>query len=196
MSGRRLNKEELLAELKLVEAAKVNPRHFGVLYERYYRQIFLFVYKRVDNEDICGDITSQVFLKAMVNLKKYTFKGVPFSAWLYRVASNEVNMFFRSTKASRTISMDKSDIERLMESTKENESLDLKEHFQDSLLEVLDGLKEEELQIIELRFFEKRSFKEVAYILGIQENNAKVKVHRIIGRLRKKMLDKAGGRNE
>ena len=83
-----------------------------------------------------------------------------------------------------------------MESTKENESLDLKEHFQDSLLEVLDGLKEEELQIIELRFFEKRSFKEVAYILGIQENNAKVKVHRIIGRLRKKMLDKAGGRNE
>ena len=75
-----------------MEAARDNPAAFGVLYEKYFRQIYLFVFRRTDDEDIAADLTSEVFLKAMLSLKNLKFQGVPFSAWLYRIASNEINL--------------------------------------------------------------------------------------------------------
>ena len=89
-----------------IEEAKKNPARFGVIYERYYQQIFLFVYKRLADEENTADVCSQVFLKAMLSLKKYKFQGVPFSAWLYRIAFNEINQFFRNTKSERVIGME------------------------------------------------------------------------------------------
>lgn len=193
MPPKRLNKEELLAELKLVEAAKANPSRFGILYERYFKQIFLFIIKRVEDEDICADITQQVFLKAMVNLKKYQFKGVPFSAWLYRIASNEVNMFFRANKNQRTITLEPESVFNMMEIASKGENQpQLRDHYETALIEVLDNLEDGDIQLVELRYFEKKSFAEVGFILGITENNAKVRAFRILKRLKKKLLDKAG----
>lgn len=191
MSRRNLTKEEILQEQKQVEAAKKNPERFGVLYDKYYRDIFLFVIKRCGEEELAGDLVSQVFLKAMLNLKKYKFKGVPFSAWLYRIASNEVNQYFRKTKNDRTVSLEKDGIERLMEQADESGG-GLRDDYQQVLVETLSEMKEEEVQIIELRFFEKLPFSEVGFILGITENNAKVRVYRILERLKKKLLQKAG----
>ncbi|MEM7039231.1 MAG: sigma-70 family RNA polymerase sigma factor, partial [Bacteroidota bacterium] len=110
----RLTETQLRQELHQIEAAKKEPARFGVLYERYYKQIYLFVFKRCGDQDAAGDICSQVFMKAMLNIKKYQYKGVPFSAWLYRIASNEVNQHFRNKKGDRTISMEKSQIDRVM----------------------------------------------------------------------------------
>lgn len=200
----RLTENQLRQELGQIEAAKKNPAGFGVLYEKYYRQIFLFVFKRTGNEEVAGDVVSQVFLKAMLNLKKYQYKGVPFSAWLYRIASNEVNQHFRNKKGERTISMEKSSIDHLMgmaENSGEQGGFfdsdeDFSEMYQEVMLETLQEMKEEEIQIIELRFFEKRPFKEVSFIMGITENNAKVKVYRILERLRKRLRKKLGGSYE
>ena len=89
LERQRLNETQLQQELRLVEDAQSDPRKFGVLYEKYYKQIYLFVYKRTGEQDIAGDVTAQVFMKAMVSLPKYSYRGVPFSAWLYRIASNE-----------------------------------------------------------------------------------------------------------
>jgi len=189
----KLTEKDLLQELKQIEAAKKNPERFGLLYNKYYKQIFLFVYKRTDDPDICADVTSQVFLKAMLNLKKYTYRGVPFSAWLYRIASNEVNQFFRNKKSDRVVSMDKSDMERVFGMVDEMPDDDTRELFREVLLETLEEMKPEEVQIIELRFFEKRPFAEVGYILGITENNAKVRVYRILERLKKRMKKKLEG---
>ena len=192
----RLTENQLRLELRQIEAAKKEPARFGVLYEKYYRQIFLFVFKRTGEEEAAGDIVAQVFMKAMLNLKKYQYKGVPFSAWLYRIASNEVNQHFRNQKSERTISMERSHIDLVMGQVEEEPEDDFKELYLEVVLETLQEMEEDEVQLIELRFFEQRPFKEVAFILGITENNAKVRAYRIIGRLKKRLQKKLGGSYE
>lgn len=86
---------QIQLEQETVEAAKSDPAKFGLLYEKYFRQVFVFVFRRIGDEEQAADIVSNTFLKAMLALPKYVFKGVPFSAWLFRIASNEVNMYFR-----------------------------------------------------------------------------------------------------
>lgn len=181
--------EDLRLELAIVEAAKTDPGKFGMLYEKYYRQVFVFVFRRIGEEEQSGDIVANTFLKAMLALPKYTFKGVPFSAWLFRIAANEINMFFRKTKKERIVSLDKSDLGSMIGESGENDS----DENQKLLLKALSTLADEEMQIIELRFFEKRAFIEVGEIMGITENNAKVRTYRILDKL-KQILTKAGGR--
>mgnify|MGYP001950421784 CR=1 FL=1 len=80
---------------KLVLLAQKDRNAFGLIYDKYFERIYLFVYKRVQDEAKAGDICQEAMLKAMFNIKKYENRGAPFSAWLYRIASNEVNLFFR-----------------------------------------------------------------------------------------------------
>lgn len=80
-------------EQKLIEKAKQNSADFSPLYELYYKPIFLFVLRRLSDKELAADVTSQVFLKALQGISKYVSQGVPFSAWLYRIAINEVSMF-------------------------------------------------------------------------------------------------------
>src|SRR5580704_5978689 len=87
---------ELLNEQRAIEDAKSNPARFEVLYNRYYEPILQFVYKRVEGKEVAFDITSQVFLNAMLNMKGYKFMGMPFSSWLYRIALNEINQLYRT----------------------------------------------------------------------------------------------------
>lgn len=189
----RLSQDQLQQELRLIEAAKGDRRRFAPLYERYHKQIFLFVFKRTGQEDVAGDLVAQVFLKAMNNLDRYTYRGVPFSAWLYRIASNEVNQFFRNKKGDRVVSMQREQIERVVGVLDDSSNEDNTEYYVRVMLETLKEMKPAEVEIIELRFFEQRPFKEVAFIMGITENNAKVKVYRILERLRKRLQKKIGG---
>lgn len=188
-----VTEQQIREELKIVEEAKVRPERFGVLYEKYYKKIFQFIYKRVDDEEVAGDLTAQTFVKAMVNLPKYEFKGVPFSAWLYRIAGNEVNQHFRDNKGERTVSIERNEMTRVLRMAEEG-TQEFTEEDVAMLMETIQELGPDEVQILELRFFEEKPFKEVAYILGITENNAKVKVYRIVERLKKKMMKKAEGR--
>ena len=190
MDFRHHSKQAILIELKLVEAAKQDPSRFGPLYERYYKPIFLFVFKRCGSEEISADICSQVFLKALVNLPRYKFKGVPFSAWLYRIASNEVSQYFRDKAGQRVVSLDQGGLERMQGFLDEVEGSGITENLRQALIDVLEILAEEDLLAIEMRFFENRSFKEVAYILGITENNAKVRVFRVLKKMKKALLER------
>jgi RNA polymerase sigma-70 factor, ECF subfamily len=178
-----LTAQQIQEEYLLVRAAQKNPRRFSALYERYYRQIYLFVYKRVDDEENTADVASQVFLKAMLNLEKYQFKGVPFSAWLYRIAINEVNQFFRETRNQRTVSIDSESLPMLMEEVAEPSN----EAAIQRMLVVMQSLSPEEVQLVELRYFEKMPFREVAEIYNITENNAKVRLYRILEKMKKLM---------
>ena len=181
MRGIHQTEPEIRQELKVIETAKKDSRAFGLLYEKYYKPIYLFVYKRVDGKDTTEDLTSQVFLKAMVNLPKYQFKGVPFSAWLFRIASNEINLYFRTSQKQRAVNLEEGGIDRLADGITKDDDIDKVA----LVVKCINTLSEKDLEIIELRFFEKNSFKEVAYILGIKETNAKVRVHRIIEKLKK-----------
>lgn len=186
MSIYHKSNNDIALELKEIEQAQLNPEKFAVLYDRYYKPIFLFVFKRVNDENSTADITSVVFLKALVNIKKYQYKGVPFSAWLYRIAFNEINMYFRKSNADRFVSMEHSGISNLLSEVKEETASEA----QNRMMNVIKKLNIEDLQLLELRFFEEHSFAEVAQIVGITENNAKVKVYRILDKLKKLMGNK------
>ncbi|UZR93903.1 RNA polymerase sigma factor [Chondrinema litorale] len=175
---------DLQEELAIINQAKNNPEAFGLLYEKYYKEIFIYINKRIDNLSISSDLASQVFLKAMTHLPKYQFKGFPFSSWLYKIATNQVNQYFRNSKNQRVISIDDFYVNKIFSELEDRQDIKQKEQTP-LLVQLLNMLDESELQILELRFFEEKAFKEVAYILDITENNAKVKTYRIIEKLKK-----------
>lgn len=166
-----------------IQAAQDNPALFRPLYNRYFDPIFRFIFRRTNDESLSADICSMVFLKAMQRLKDYRFKGVPFSAWLYRIASNEIAQHYRQTQKNRVVSMEETNITDMFEEMNESEN----EDHRSNLILALDSLKPNDLQLIEMRFFEQRPFKEIADIVGITESNAKVKTYRILERLKKKL---------
>jgi RNA polymerase sigma-70 factor, ECF subfamily len=174
--------KQLLLEEEVIRKATENPESFRILYEKYYRQIFLFILHRVGQKDHSADIASQVFLKAMVNLKRYEFRGLPFSSWLYRIAVNECNTFFRKNKRERLVVLKNEHVENLYD---EMFGENIQEELRIKLPLILEKLKPNELQLIELRFLEGRPFKEVADILNITETYAKVRTYRILDKMKK-----------
>ena len=176
--------EEVISEeLRIIRLSQEDPNNFAPIYLKYHDQIFLFINKRIDNLDLTADLTSRVFLKCLNNLPKFKFQGVPFSAWLYRIAINEINGFFRSKKNfTRTVSINDFQIETLMSEIDYSEPL-LDSHILVPIL--LEQLNENEIQFIELRFFENRSFKEIGFLLGLTEVNAKIKTYRVLKKLKK-----------
>ncbi len=168
-------------ELEWIQKAKTNPGDFAPLYTKYYSAIYKYIYQRMDDIDMAGDVTSQVFIKALQNIHKYEFRGVPFSSWLYRIAKSELNQAFRDNAALQTVNIDTQSIGHFIDDFEEE---DLEEQ-KVKLKHALSQLKADELQMIELRFFEKRSFKEIGEIMDMTENNAKVKSFRTLEKLKK-----------
>ena len=179
---------EIEAEWDLVQKAQKDPALFAPLYTKYFKPIFLFVLRRLQEEDLAADLTALVFSKALYNLHRYSHKGVPFSAWLYQIALNEIQGHYRQSKKERVVSFSSEALLLLSHDISESEDSALKEEREQQLLQSLEILSEEEMGYIELRFFEGRSFKEIADIKQVTENNAKVKTYRIIERLRKIIL--------
>ncbi len=182
-----VSQEAMQAEWLEIQGAQRSPALFRPLYNRYYDPIFRFIFRRTANEEIAADICSQVFLKAMQRLNKYQFKGVPFSAWLYRIASNEVAQHFRNSQKNPVISINERNFNHLASELDEPKN----EELRNLLIQSLDDLKPNDVQLIELRFFEERPFKEIADILEITESNAKVKTYRLLEKLKKMMLKKS-----
>ena len=181
--------EEIEDELLSINKAKQDPRHFAVLYEKYYKTIFLYIYRKVNDMDLAGDLTSEVFSKALSSIKNYEFKGIPYSAWLYRIAANEANMHFRKTNKREIIYIDEQSIYLLNESSEEPSDED---DYLKLLPHCLERLKTEEIQLVQWRFFENKAFKEVGQIMNMTENNAKVKTYRILEKVRKWMQEMKG----
>lgn len=173
------------AEEDLILESQTDPEAFKPLYEKYFKRIFLFVLHRVEDKQLAADLTSQVFLKALLNLKRFTFRGLPFSAWLFRIALNECNDHFRKSKRYRIVTIEDNVIEGLHDEMTANTG---QEDLRKQLPAILSKLSVEELQLIELRFFEQRPFKEVSDIIGITETYAKVKVYRILQKMKKFFL--------
>lgn len=176
-----MSESEIQAELAILERAKNNPEHFGPLYEKYFDRIFYFVLRQVDDEELAGDLCSQTFVNALHHLPRYEFRGLPFSAWLYRIASNEVNKHYRKTKGKRVFSIEEAKVKELADRTDEGWDEDLIQR----LLAYMKDLPTDMLQVLELRFFEDKDFKEIAFILEMTESGAKMRTYRALDKLRK-----------
>ncbi len=168
-----------ISEVEEIEQAKQDARKFEPLYLRYYEPIIKFVYKRVEDIDDCREITAVVFSKAINNISSYKYQGFPFSSWLYRIAINEVTQFYRDKTKLRIISLSDKNLNNVIEDSGEN-GKELIVVLKKALL----YLNEEELNLIELRYFEERAFSEVGEIIGISEGNAKIRTYRVLDKLK------------
>jgi RNA polymerase sigma-70 factor (ECF subfamily) len=176
--------EQLDSEKALIQKAQTGIEHFEPLYNQYFEQVFRFVYQRVNSKDEASDITSQVFLKALLNIKKFEIRKVPFSAWLYRIAINEISSYYSLTKKNRVVNIDTAQLGNIFDDSEINDN----EERIEKIAHALKHLTGNDILLIEMRFFEDRPFKEIADILKMTENNAKVKVYRLIDKLKLQIL--------
>lgn len=175
------NDKQLTQEQQVILLAQQDRKNFQPLYEKYFDQIYWFILKRIGSESLSGDICQQVFFQAMVALPKYRFQGFPFSSWLYRIALNEVNQYYRKSKKARYVEIEE---EHLMDMVEEVE-FDTETVDPDALVEkLLAHLNPEELSIIEMKYFEGKGFREIGEILSLKESACKVRAHRILKKLR------------
>lgn len=172
---------ELEKEREIIERSRKDPRAFGELYEKYFDRIFNFIYRRTDDEELAGDLCSQTFISALNHLSTYEFRGVPFSAWLYRIAGNEINKHYRKNKRKSVFSIEEIRVRELI--SQSDESWD--EELIQKLINFMKDLPTDMLQVLELRFFEDKDFKEIAFILDITESGAKMRTYRALDKLRK-----------
>ncbi len=175
-----LSEEELNQEKEWIAAAKQNPENFGLLYDKNFEAIFNYIYRRTGDESLTSDLTSQTFLKALQNLKKYEFKGIPFSAWLFKIASNEINKYYNNTKKRVRFSLEENRFREILEETTEKYD----ENIKNQLIKALEDLPSDMLLALEFRYFEEKSFKEIAYILDVSESGAKMRIYRALEILR------------
>lgn len=166
-------------EKQQIEDSKADPQCFEPLYIRYYEPILRFVYKRIEHLDDVREVTSIVFTKALTNINSYKDQGFPFSSWLYRIAINEINQFYRDSNKIRVISIDEKGIDTIAEETGNS-----KEELISTLQKALLHLSAEDFMLLELRYFENRPFSEVGQLLNITEVNAKIKTYRILEKLK------------
>jgi RNA polymerase sigma-70 factor (ECF subfamily) len=180
VSKHHVTEEQMNLEEKQILAAQANPQKFAVLYEKYFEGIFNCVYHRMDDMENSRDITQQVFIKALKNIHSFKQQGFPFSSWLYRIAINEVNQYYRDSKKTITVNIESNRVYDIIDSLEE----DSLEQYHDQLIKEMGYLPEDEIQLLQMRFFEKRSFREIGEIINITENNAKVRTYRLLDKLK------------
>jgi RNA polymerase sigma-70 factor, ECF subfamily len=151
-------------ERLLVEAAQKDPVRFAELYEIHFERVYLFVARRVGDRDVAEDLTSDVFHKALANLKQFEWQGAPFGAWLLRIAANAVTD--RGKRSGRELSFadppeisTQSDMEQIEDGAR--------------LFRLVNDLPEDQKQVVVMRFAEERSIREIAGKLGRSEGAVK-----------------------
>jgi RNA polymerase sigma-70 factor (ECF subfamily) len=166
-------------ERLLVEAAQSDPLEFDALYELHFERVYGFVAGRVRDRATAEDLTSEVFYKALANLKSYEWRGVPFAAWLLRIAANAI--IDRRQEASRMYSLPEEPADRSVH-------LDTRaiEH-RARLLRLVGQLPETQRRVVHERFVDQRSIREIAKRLGKSEGAIKQLQLRALVRLRAQM---------
>lgn len=166
-------------ERLLVEAAQSDPARFDALYELHFERVYGFITGRVYDRATAEDLTSEVFYKALANLKSYEWRGVPFVAWLLRIAANAV--IDRSQHASR-----EHPIQNDPPDPGFKPDMRVIEH-RARLFQLVKRLPETQRRVVQERFVDQRSIREIAERLGKSEGAIKQLQLRAIERLRAQM---------
>jgi RNA polymerase sigma-70 factor (ECF subfamily) len=164
-----------------VDAARKDPGQFAVLYEANFERVYAYVARRVKGRAEVEDLVSEVFRRALSGLHGYEARGAPFSAWLLRIAANAV--VDRARRARRRAAAP-ADAE-LVHEPSEPERVDAESRAQ--LFRLVAALPADQRRVIELRFAEERSIREIAGLLGRTEGAVKQLQLRALAALRKKI---------
>jgi RNA polymerase sigma-70 factor (ECF subfamily) len=158
-------------EVKLVKRAKTDPTAFGVLYERYVGRIYNYVYYRTGDYHEAEDLTARTFQRAMTHIAHYRERGVPFSAWLYRIAHNLVANWHRDRSRRPVSSLDGVVLPGL--SHERPEAVTESNQDREQLLAAIRRLPPERQQLLILKFVERMSNAEVGKVMGRSEGAVK-----------------------
>ena len=159
---------EQAEERLLVEAAQKDPARFAELYEINFERVYAFVARRVGDRDAAEDLTSEVFHKALANLRRFEWRGAPFAAWLLRIATNAIAD--RAQRAGKELAVDDPPETRVDATA----IVDLEEvEHQAQLFRLVEKLPADQRRVIAMRFAEDRSIREIARELGRTEGAVK-----------------------
>lgn len=175
------------AEEELLRKIHADPKQFGVLFDNYYQRIFGYVFRRVIDYDLARDITAETFLKAFLKIKSFQWKGISISSWLYRIATNEVNQFFRKKKYNpeKLGSIISGEFLLMHDSAREELEEELARHEEFVRVQKqLKNLDTKYQEVIALRFFEGKDNKQIAEILDKPEGTVKSLLSRAIEKLK------------
>ena len=176
------NKEREADERLLVEAAQKDPACFAELYENNFERVYAYIVRRVGDRAETEDITSEVFHQALANLKRFEWRGIPFAAWLYRIAANLISDRWQRTNREQ-VADEPEQIESVQANSKEFEEV---EH-RATLYRMVDTLPAEQRRVVVLRFVEEKSIKEVAREIRKTEGAVKQLQFRALTTLRARM---------
>ena len=169
-------------EVALSLSAQGDRQAFGSLYERYVGRIYSYIYYRTGNQPDAEDLTARVFYRALHHISHYQQRGLPFSAWLYRIAHNLVANWHRDNSRRPEVSLD--DCLWLHQPGEHPEGMLLKTEETERLLKVLHKLPPDRQQLLILKFVEHLSNVEIGQIMGRTEGAVKSLYHRTLLTLR------------
>ncbi|MFZ4663690.1 MAG: RNA polymerase sigma factor [Caldilineaceae bacterium] len=172
-------------EAALVERAKADPAAFGILYERYIDRVYAYIYHRVGNAQDTEDLTARTFYRALDKLHTYEDRGLPFSAWLFRIAHNLVANWHRDRGRRRFLSLDK-----LWSHSKEGDTPEEqieREENHAALWDAIDRLPEERRNLLLYKFGSRLSNLEIGELLQKSESAIKSLYFRTLSTLRKEL---------
>jgi RNA polymerase sigma-70 factor (ECF subfamily) len=177
------------SEEQLIERAKVDEVAFGQLFDMYYPKIFNYILRRTGHVQLAQDLASETFFKAFNKRSSFTWRGVSFGAWLYRIATNEIKMQGRKTTSLsfETLyaesGLDVASPANLAEELLEAERLMQLEVDAKRLREALAALPEKYREVVALRFFGEKKIGDIAVVLGKREGTVKSLLSRAMDKL-------------
>lgn len=186
---------ELLDEQELVEEAKRDANAFGCLFERHYDKIFNYALQRTSNAEIARDITAETFFKALKNIRTFMWKDVPFSAWLYKISTNEIAAYYRKG-VYRVTSMDDLMVKGFDFASPfnlEEEMITAEKVLKDQndlqwCREAIKELPQKYQDVIALRYFADKKINEIAMIVGKPEGTVKSLLNRGVEKIKRKII--------
>lgn len=176
-----------VAEAQLIEQAKTDPEAFGRLYELYVEKIYNYIYYRLGNHHDAEDLTAKVFYRALNHIGRYNNKGVPFAAWLYRIAHNLVVNWHRDHSRRQLVGLEDLDL-----SGDKQESPQLaaeRANESELLLAAIQRLPRERQELLVLKFVERMSNAEIGRVLGRSEGAIKSLYHRTLVSLKELLTE-------
>lgn len=175
-------------ERLLVQQAKQDKEAFGRLYSRYVDKIYSYVYYRTGNNQDAEDLTARVFFRAIQHIENYEDQGVPFSAWLYRIAHNLLANWYRDQSRRQMISLD-SIAQWHVEDSPELATELLEDR--EALLEAIRRLPSDRQELLILKYVERMSNADIGDIMGRSEGAIKSLYHRTLLSLRDDLIETA-----
>ena len=175
-------------ERLLVEAAQKDPRRFADLYEVNFERVYAYVSRRVRDRADVEDVTAEVFQQALATLGKFEWRGVPFSAWLYRIAANTIAD--RRQRASRELG--RLDADDPADPQAQIDAAAIERRAQ--LYRLVNTLPAQQRHVLEMRFAEEKSIREIAAEMRRTQGAIKQLQFRAIRNLRAQLDEKPAKR--